>query len=534
MLFFYFYYIRIDRYGSIETRTFRNAIILRETLIQTLRFFPVVVIFVYVLAFSVLFTLRTFQTESFSYSTVALPAYVVLILCIIAIISSELLFIPRMQKDKVVYLYRSDLRKKAFEYAQELRDEGKPEQSLSVLGYYMKIEGNDEEINILYNDIVDILARKPGFEGLQQNQGLVFEGRKEQTLYDRGKTEFEKGNYYSALYDLEKARSLHRDNMEIQRLYARCKKKVDSLLGSLTTDEKKKQWLIQKKSKALRHLENEEYYEAHEIFLSLNKSFPELTDISLYLKNTEEELLKEDFLPEHMISYEWLPSKDNIIFIDRRGYINTVERTVRFNGDYYFYNIKRYKMERGKHRVYTSKYGKWMQGNIRLKNNEGFSEVDDKDKDIQFIYPYTHPIYLVYAQERDYFNIYEYFKISEDLYKSGFDIEDRYFYISRKLGVFFSVYVLSLFLSALAWAKRSIYEFPPVPKLVIFAVIAPVAAYFLYILYNDMNSIIIYSHRYFTRYVFHNFNVALYTGLINLAFSLAATFYFLSQSNRVE
>ena len=126
-------------------------------------------------------------------------------------------------------------------------------------------------------------------------------------------------------------------------------------------------------------------------------------------------------------------------------------------------------------------------------------------------------------------DIYERINLADDLRASGLDIDNNMLYVSRKFGIFSAVYILTLFLSSLAWSKRSIYTSPPKLKLFFFIVIAPFLAYFLYLFYLNVNDVFIYTHTYFTRYIIKNMNIAIYTGLVNLALSLAATVVFLSQ-----
>jgi len=246
--------------------------------------------------------------------------------------------------------------------------------------------------------------------------------------------------------------------------------------------------LIENKEKALEHMNNAEYYEAYAIFSILSKMYPEMKDLGLYLSEVTRELMKVDFLPEELKALEWFPALNNIVFIDKQGYINTVERTIPFNNNFYFYNIKRYKSQKGKTIVKSWKYGKWIDDKIRVKNEEGFKKVSEKQAGIYYIVPYIDPGYLIYFSQREellnFLTIYERFALSENLYNSGFDIEPKEVYLAKKFGIYFSIYVLTLFLSALAWAKRSIYEFPPVLKLFLFVLVVPFTAYFLYLLYS--------------------------------------------------
>lgn len=539
-LLFIFYYIYFNRniHDEYIAGSLKGPVIFRNALIKSLAFLPVIIIVVYVISFSVLFTLRPFQTDTFSYANIAVPSYVVLIIFIIIILLSEFLIIPRLHKEKAAIIYHSKITNRVLLYAKELNNRQEYEKALAVLEISFAIDGSNKKIRKLRAEITDnLILMSPVISSTADEMKRSAE---EVTLnyYERGRAEYEEGNYYNALFYLERALKLHKDNEELKELYRRCKLKAENSLGKITKEEEQKKSLIQQKALALEHLDNGEYYEAYEIFLSLNNKFPDLKDINLYLKTVKQELLKEDFLPEEIRDVEWLPSINNIIFFDREGYLNTIERAIPFQGNFYFINIKRYKTHKNKTKVVSLKYGKWIGNKIRLKNNKGFEKPTEKDEELLNIYPFISPAYLIYLGESGslakMLNIYEHFNLSKNLKKSGLDIENNPIFLSRKMGILFSVYFLTLFLSSLAWSRRSTYESPPKFKLLLFIIILPFMAYFLFRLYINMNSIIIYSHRYFTRFLFKSMNTAVYTGLINIIFSLIATFLFLSPGSKAE
>jgi tetratricopeptide (TPR) repeat protein len=461
-----------------------------------------------------------------------------LLICIIFIVSTEFVIIPRLVKENAYIKYRLKVAQRAASYARELKSERNYEKALSILDVYLDMDEGNQEMLVMYNEIMKIISEESFTTELPEE---VFDKTQEEepsSYYERGSAEYENGNYYSALYYLERALTLHKDNEEIKELYRRSKKQVENSLGKLTKQEKRKKWLIENKEKALEHMNNAEFYEAYAIFLILSNMYPEMKDLGLYLSEVTRELKKVDFLPEELKVIEWLPALNNIVFIDKQGYINTIERTIPYNNNFYFYNIKRHKSQKGKTIVTSWKYGKWIDDKIRVKNEEGFKKVSEKQAGIYYIVPYIDPGYLIYFSEGEellnFLSIYERFSISENLFNSGFDIERMEVYFSKKIGIYFSIYVLTLFLSALAWAKRSIYEFPPVLKLFLFVLVVPFMAYFLYLLYIEMNNIIIFSHRYFTRLMFRNLNLNLFTVIINIVLSIIATLYYLSQSSKVE
>jgi hypothetical protein len=179
-----------------------------------------------------------------------------------------------------------------------------------------------------------------------------------------------------------------------------------------------------------------------------------------------------------------------------------------------------------------------MKDRILIKNKEGFEPITESEEERHYIYPFVQPEYLLYINNPDEMSnqltIYERLSFSDDLRRSGLLIGGRLVYLSKKLGIFFSTWVLSLFLSGLAWRRRSVYEFPPTFKLIIFSVITPFIVYLLHLMYIGMNEIIIYSHNYFTRLVTGRLNVAVWVVLLNCVIAVIATFYFLAQKSGAD
>ena len=536
LIFFLLYESRRIDEEYLQVKSLKNALLFREALLKSLKLLPTLVIFIYVLCFSALFTLKPFQTDAFTYSSVAHPSYVLLVLFLILILASELLIIPRLSKEKAEIKYRLRVARRAASYANELFERRNYEKVLSVLDVYLQIDNTNQKMIDLYNSAIKNIEEIAAVRALAP-KATTYKEKAPETYYEKGQAAYEDEDYYSALFYFERALELHRDNEELKELYRRTRAQVARSLGSITKEEEQKKRLIQQKERGIEYLKGKKYYEAYAVFSSLQKKYPQMSDLSLYLETVVKELEKIDFLPAELRESEWLPSINNLIFVDRQGYVNTVERIVPFRNNYYFYNIKRIKMSRGSPMV-NWKYGKWINGGIRLKNNEGFRKVNEKDLEGYITTPFVEPGYLIYTGEKNalqgMLNVYERFSLSENLRMSGFDIESKERYAAQKLGILFSVYVLTLFLSAFSWAKRSIYEFPPAFKLFLFIIVVPFLAHFLHILYVDMNSLIIYSHRYFSRVLFGGMNLAVYAGIINGIFAIFATLYYLSQSSRVE
>ncbi len=532
----YVYSNRSETDPTLTVHSLRNEIILRIALVRTLKLLPPLIICIFITSFSIFFTLTPFQSESFSYPVVAIPSFVVLLGFMLVVVMSEFVFIPKLYRDREDALFTTRLLQSSLTYAQKLYDDNNPKEALETLDIYLKYEKNDKKANKLYDDILETVYR------LGKKEEIVTTAGKKTgapaSFYERGKAEYEKGNYYKALYYLERALSLHKDNREIKELYVMTRERAQNLLGSLTKDEKDAAWLIVQKGKALEHLDRGEYYEAHDIFATLTKKYPRLYDLQLYLEETEEKLTKIDFRIDELKGYEWLPSYDDILFKDTQGTLNLVERVIPWNGTYYLYNIHRYRNNSGSIAEETWKYGKWIGDKIRLKNKSGFRRVAENESNRYFIYLAVNPGYLLYFSDssrlRDQLTVYEYFKLTPQLRKSGLNIEGRYTYLSKKLGIFFSIYVLSLLLGGIAWSKRSIYEFPPFFKIIVFAVSVPLLSYLFHHLYMDANNIFIYTHRYLARYFFKNMNVFIYTAIIHIVIATAATVFYLSQGSEVE
>jgi len=533
----FIYFNRHISKNDIFIKSLKNLIILRYSFIYLLKLLPPTIIFISITSFSIIFTLSPFQKASFSFNDIAIPPYITLLVLLIFIVVSEFFLIPKFYKDISVYKYKFSIAENALKMANEETKKKRYQKTIDFMEIYLDIDKNNKKANKLYNDAIKNLT---GANISFKTAEIPEKDKPIQTpfnFFEEGKLEYEKGNYYKALFYLEKAYLLHKDNKEITEFYERCKKKVAGLLGSITANEEKTKRLIQQKERAISYLNDKDYYKAYKIFSELNKRYPDLSDIALYLKAAEENILKEDFLSSVLKDIEWMPSFKNIVFIDKMGFMNTIEKIIIFNNNFYFYNIKRFKS--GSNSLYFSaKYGKWIKDSIRLKNNEGFEYISEDKRMLYYIYPYVNPNYLIYTVDKDnllnQLTVYERINLSNNLRQSGIDIENKYFYFSKKLGIFFSCYVLSIFFAALAWSRRSIYDFPPKIKLFLFILIVPFLSYFLYLLYIDVNSIIIYSHRYFIRYLLKNINIALYTGIINIVLAAISTIYFLSRISKLD
>ena len=533
---FYIYHSgRIDE-ATVPIGSLRNSLVFMRALASSLGLLPPAVIFIFVTSFSLFFTLSPFQKESFPFNSIAVPSFTMLIFFLVVITVSQFFFIPLLGLKAENISYTSHKAQAALVHARQLYAKGDYEKALQALDLYFEIDEKNRSAEDLYTRALDGLSQgrlQQEVEPLKTGESTV---ERQLSNYERGKAEYERENYYASLFYLERALALHRDNLEIQELYERCRRKAVGQLGEITKKEKETKRLIEDKERALNALDSGALYEAYRIFSRLSKSYPELEDLRLYFKTVEERLFKVDFLPSELQEHEWLPPVRNIVCMDKGGFVNTVEKAVRSGGTYYFYNISRYRPSTESDKSMQAKYGKWMGDRILIKNADGFKEVSEKDEELYYIYPFVNPEYLLRMEQgvEQQLTIYEMFSASGDLRKSGLDIEGRFMWLSRKFGIIFSVYVLSLFLGGLGWKRRSIYEFPSILKLIIFAAVVPFVVYLLYLLYGGMNDVLIYSHRYFSRLVTGRINLVVYTILINTVIGIFSTLYFLSQKSTDE
>jgi hypothetical protein len=324
----------------------------------------------------------------------------------------------------------------------------------------------------------------------------------------------------------------------MKALYERVRREADRSLGALTKEDKERQRLVREKEKGIGLFKAGKYFEAYDVFLPLSRRYPQLTDLKLYLAQAEERILKTDFSPEEAKRLAWMPSTDNVVFLDRDGYLDTVGRVVTHEGDYYFFGVARYRRAGGALQTARFAYGKWIENRIVLKNDEGYVRRTGEELALRTIRTFATPGYLLYAGDvsklKAQLNIFEYVQKSGDIRSSGMDVEDKYEYLAESCGTIFAVYVLALVMAALGWSRRSIHDFPPIGRLFLFFVTVPPLCYFLIQLYNWANAILMYAHRYSVRVFLPKTSILPYTLAVNLAFSVCATLYYLSQSSKME
>jgi tetratricopeptide (TPR) repeat protein len=531
----FFYHSRTDLAELEIIDSLKTGFIFRLALIHALQLLPPLSIFILITSFSIFFTLSPFQTKSFTYTAVMVPSYFTLLAFIALIIASEFLFVPSLTKETEGIILESRIAERAITNAKSLHANNESQRARSVLEIYLEIDPKNRDARKLHDNIMEKLYIDT-FTSREEDRPIQEE--EQVTSLEKGRRAYNRGNYYEALYYFERALALHGGDREIEELYRRTKGKVDTLLGELSQDEKELQRLIQQKEKAITMLEEGDYYGAYRVLSTLRKKYPELYDLELYYRSAEDELLKIDFLPQEIEEYDWLPSTDNIIFVDKQGYVNTVRKIIPWEDRFYFFDLTRYSTQGGRIEKAQWKYGKWISGRIRLKNIRDFEALSSEDAGRYYILTDLHPGYLLYFNNKDklteQLSIYERLTLSDELLQSGIDIQSRSVYVAQSLGIFFSVYVLSLILSGIAWSKRSIYEFPPFFKLLLFIIVAPILCYLFHRLYLDVNSIFLYTHRYVTRYFLKNLNIALYTAIINSVIAILSTIFFLSQRSEVE
>jgi tetratricopeptide (TPR) repeat protein len=526
----------------------REAIISRArltaafALIHTLKLLPALILFLFITAFSIFYTLPPFSSETFQYHHVAIPSYFTMLGLIALIIVAEFLFIPRLYRGSEGIIYRSRVAQAALAEARRLVEDDDLHTSKEVMDIYLEID-NSAEAARLYDDIMEGLYMETFGEAEQPERAP--EPREGLPFFERGRIAFSQGDYYAALYYFERALSTTGEDKRVTEYLLRAQAEVDRLLGALSRDDLAVQRYIIKKEQAIGLIEQGNYYRAYDVLTELIRDrelqgrYPELVrDLEFYLNDVRDNLNQFDFLPDEIDAYAWLPSFDNIVFSDNQNFTNTVGRIIPWDNQFYFIDITRYRLE--DNRLFKSEraYGKWLGGRVRLKIGREYRKIPEGKEELYNIEPPVSPIYLIHYNNAsrllNQLTLYERMTMSAALRGSGFDIEDRFVYLARELGIFFSVYVLTLLFSGLAWTKRSIYEFPPAFKLLLYVIVTPILCYLFHHLYLDLNSIFIYSHRYITRFLFSGINVAVYTGIINLFIAAVATFYFLAQRITVE
>ena len=528
----------------------RSGISSRLAFIHTFKLLPPLVIFLFVISFSVFFTFAPFQKESFQYHAIAVPSYFVLIAYVLLIIFAEFLFVPRLFKKTESLLHESQIAHAALVEAERLYREEDLDRALEVVEIHLEINQGGRDARSLQTAILE----KTFQSAPERKDNVIGDTTVEDSLtsYEKGQRAEREEKYTIALYYYNRALEVEGERRDIREAYDRVQRKVDSLLATLSKDEKIVRNYIEIKEKALQDEEEGDYYGAYKqlkrlySYESLKRNHPELyEDVQLYYRDIQRALSKHDFVTEEITPYEWLPSYDNIVFLEprekiaaetgRKPILNSVERIIPWENQYYLKDINR--LIDGKWRSYS--HGKWVTNRIRVKNSSDYEKIPPNQSELHYIKSGLHPQYLIYANEQGrlerQLDIYERFDLGTTLRNNGVDIETWPYYLASKLGIFFSVYVLSLILAGIAWRRRSIYNFPPGFKLLMFLIVVPVLSFLFYRLYIDLNSMFMYTHKYIVLHIIkRGFNIALYTGIINLIIAVVATIFFLSQRSSVE
>lgn len=529
----------------VSSGNVQGSLAVHLALARTLQLFPVIAVFVFVTGFTIFFTLAPFQRESAGYQQFAVPAYTVLLIFMLVTALSEFFFTPALYSKAERIRYRGQAAHQAITRARLLSKEGSPLQAVSVLDTYLAAYPGNTNAQREKNEILK--EYKPGQKPLDTASGSQARNTSTQppeTSYQRGIEAYEQENYFEALYYFERAIDLHPDNRELKELYTRTRRKTEESLGSLSPRQREVKELINLKERALGHLEDGEHYQAWSILEDLHRRYPELRDIELYLKQVRGELNKLDFLPEEIEPLTWAPSYRGVLFFDSSGTLDAAGRVIPWQGEWYFLDVSRY---RGGRLVATWPYGKWLNGRIRLKTSEEYTQVPSGHEERFFVQPLLQPGFLVAVTgssftktetgrqaETRQLNLYDHIRRGDRLAESGMRLPDQWDYLAGKLGVLFSVYVLSLFTGALAWSKRSIHEFPPPGRLAVYILTIPLLTYFAHLVYVGSNDLLIYLHGYLARGRFSTMNVLVPVLVVNGAAALAATMYFLSRESRVR
>ncbi len=540
IILFLFFYIRTS--PSIGTEIYKiipnliNSLILNHALIKSLNYLPVIIIFIYSISFSFLFTTRQFVEENFKFFDLATPAFTILVIFLLINASSLLIINPYLYRKNELIKYDASTSYAAYKRAVELKKKRNYDDALEILDIIFNLDPSNRKASKLYDEIMREKARAGATIEEMKKRKRNLPVKPEIGYFEKGKLEYEKHNYYAALYYFERAIKLHRGNRELNELYNRCLKKVKTALGTLTEKERERKWLIKNKELGLKYMNNKDYYRAYYTFVKILKKYPQLEDVLLYKKLVEKKLSEIDFLPSELTKYSWLPGWKNVIFIDKTGFLNTIEKVILFNNTYYFFGITRYYPDRGygKSGYEYFRYGKWIKDHIRLKNKKRYFEIPKKKKFLYLINPDIDPWYIVNgipsSRLQNQLNIYEVFTISDKLIKLGFNIKPKLYWLADKFGLLFALYVVTLFISAVGWSKRSIHESFPMIRVIMFFASMPIVAYFTYMLAVDINKIIIYTHQYFYRYVL-KVNILIYQIVVETVLAVGTTLYFLTQKN---
>lgn len=520
------------REEGLAVAALRNRLVLVLALSHALRLFPAMLLFVYTACFSVCFTLFPFQTQTFSFSRVAVPSFVLLMIFLAFTALAGFIFVPDLNKAAQRMRHRDQVARAALDHASRLKKEHSPERALEVLAVYLREDPSGNKALELREDILETLGSSGGGEPAPREQsGEAVE--RPATSLERGKAAYRREEYHEALYYFERALKLHPNNRELRELHRRAGERADRELGRITEGEREQALLIRHKEQALAHLERGEHYQAYEILQELHRSFPGLRDLELYLEQAESELRRVDFTAGELQRHAWLPGYPDVLFFDRAGMLNTVRKMVPWGGEYYFYQVSRYRAGRA---AGTWKYGKWLDGRIRLKNEDGYRQVPPEQEGRFFIEPFAGPGYLVLAARSgsaDQLNLFERFGQTEGLSKSGMRLPGLEEHLAGQIGVLFSLYVLAVALAGIAWSKRSIYEFPPLWKLLVFLVTVPFLCFFLQRFYTGANQMLIYLHRYVVK-LLPGVGLLLLVTVVNAVAALAATLFFLSRDSGIE
>jgi len=510
---------------------FKTTILLINSMIDLLSSMPVIIIFTSLTCFTFFFSMGKFQSLSFRYSDISTPAFTLFITFLIFVALSEFFINPFLTR-KLEYQKRlSNLANASLQKIEKDKHNKKYNEAIFALKVYEKINPDDPEISRLKRELYTLLqqateiTRKPAVknENIKKEPLIGF--------YARGKAEYEKGNYYLALYYMERALKLHRDNEEIKKLYYRVKRKVNSLLGALTIKEEELKRLIQKKERGITALDNKDYYTAYKIFKELKTKYPNLEDINLYFKEAEKNILQNDYYTTELEKIAWMPGYSNIIFIDTSGYLNVVGKMIEWGGNYYFYDIQRYPLKSSSLKSTKWKYGKWINNAIKLKNKNVLKKIPEEKikyyNIFSFVDPYYLPLITNNTRIRKELNIYERIKLTGPLKNSGANISEVEIYLAEKIGILSALYVLTLLGASLGWVKRCFHERLPKIKMLLFFALFPPTTCLIYRLYTGANKALIYFHRYVTRIL--NIKLLPYFLIIQLIISIVMTLYFLTR-----
>ena len=388
----------------------RSGMASRLAFIHTFKLLPALVIFLFVISFSVFFTFAPFQKESFQYHAIAVPSYFALVVFILLLIFAEFLFMPRLFKKTESMIHDSRVAHAALVEADRLYREEQLEKALEAVEIHLDLDSGSRDARLLQSAILEKTFQKTSTDNAKDV--VERSGEDILTSYEKGQRAEREERYTIALYYYDRALAVQGERRDIREAYNRVQQKVDSMLATLSRDERVIRNYIEIKETALQNEEAGDYYAAYGQlrklyrYETLRNNYPELyDDVELYYRDIQSALSQQDFLTDEIAPYEWLPSYDNIVFLEPREesivlsggkpILNSGDRIILWQDQYYFKGVDR--LIDGRWGSFP--YGKWVGNRIRVKTGNDYARVPANQVELFYIKSGLHPRYLIYAND---------------------------------------------------------------------------------------------------------------------------------------